>query len=141
VRTSSAKAKGRRACAEARDALLRVLGLEPDDIHVTSSGATGKDLKLSPRARSRFPFVLEVKNQEALNIWEAYAQAEDHWAKEVSREEVYPAVIYRRNRSDLMISMSLEDLLHFLFERGKNAQPVQASQSEESPYSEGTHLP
>lgn len=123
MRTSSCKAKGRRACLEAREGLLKVLPVEPDDIQVTSSGAPGKDLRFSPKARALFPFVVEAKNQEALNIWEAYAQAEDHWLKEMSREEVYPLVIYKRNRSDLMVSMSLEDFLHLLYVRGKNVLP------------------
>jgi hypothetical protein len=142
MKTSSAKNKGRRACQEAKEELLKFLPVDPDDIVVTSSGAGGKDLKFSPKARGHFPFVVEVKNQEAVNIWQAYAQAEEHWQKEISREEVYPVLIYKRNRSDLMISMSLEDFLHFTYRRGKHAEPVQKSKPEETHDAiGGVHIP
>jgi hypothetical protein len=120
------KAKGREACAAARDEILKTLPLHPDDIQITSSGATGEDLLLSPKARQMMPFVFEVKNQESLNIWESYAQAETHWSKKVSKEEFYPALIYKRNRSDLMITMSMEDFMHFAFLRKRKVEDEQS---------------
>ena len=126
------KGKGRRACQEFKDLLLRVLPLESDDIVVTSSGDTGEDLKLSPKARNLFPFVLEVKNQEKLNIWDAYKQAEDHWFKKGNKEELYPLVAFKRNRSDMMICMEAEYFLDFLYQRGKK---------KEDPNDSGIHLP
>lgn len=111
MRAASAKAKGRRAAAELREVLLSVLPLEPSDVMVVPSGVTGEDLWLSGAARKLCPFAFEVKNREALNIWDAIAQAESHAAKAVSR----PAVAFRRNRSSLYVAIKAEhfaELLH-----------------------------
>ena len=63
--TSSAKAKGRRACQKLREELLKAFPeLQPKDIRVTPSGVTGEDLLLSPKAEQVFPYVVEVKCQE-----------------------------------------------------------------------------
>lgn len=95
MRTSSAKAKGRRACQILRDKLLEALStLQPDDIQVTSSGVIGEDLKLSPFARLLIPFSFEVKNVERVNIWDAIRQAKAHALK----NKTHPAVCFTRNR-------------------------------------------
>jgi hypothetical protein len=113
VKTSSAKAKGRRACAELRDALLAAFTtLHEDDIRVTPSSVPGEDLFLSPLARSLFPFSPEVKNQEALNIWAAIKQAREHSDK--SKEKHSPLVAFKRNGEPLRVILELEDFLKFL---------------------------
>ena len=38
-------------------------------------GASGEDLIMARDARQKFPFSIECKNQEKLNVYEAYAQA------------------------------------------------------------------
>lgn len=112
MRTSSAKAKGRRACQAVKDLLhAYAADLRPGDIEITSSGATGEDLKLSPAAREIYPFAIEVKNQEALNIWAAYAQACEHVA---GREGLTPIVFFQRNRSDLMVCLNADDFLKMI---------------------------
>ena len=76
--TSSAKAKGRRACQKLREELLKAFPeLQPKDIRVTPSGVTGEDLLLSPKAEQVFPYVVEVKCQERLNVWKALEQARE----------------------------------------------------------------
>jgi hypothetical protein len=106
LKTSSAKAKGRRACAEVKELLLKYAPeLQPDDIIVTSSGDTGEDLKLSPKAREVYPWAAECKNQETLSIWAALQQAEGHSDK-------YPGVLFfKRNRSKLYVAMDAEEFL------------------------------
>ncbi len=136
MRPQSAKAKGRRLCAALKEELLKILPLEPDDLQVTSSGAGGEDLKLSPRARGILPFVFEAKNQEALNIWAAFKQAESHWEKHHTKEDLYPALVFKRNHSEMMIAMTLEDFLHWSFERKRHVFP----KKEDFDFS-GTHLP
>jgi hypothetical protein len=120
VRTSSCKAKGRRACAELKANLLLVSpDLSPDDIIVTSSGDTGEDLKLSPLARKLIPFTFEVKNQESLNIWASLKQASDHSKKSGHA----PALAFRRNNSAMFVALTIEDftnLLRNLYEKTKN---------------------
>lgn len=109
MKTSSCKAKGRRLAEEVKQLLLQhASALKPDDIVVTSSGDTGEDLKLSPLARQHFPFTIECKNQEALNIWKAMEQAIGH-----SKSNSYiPILCFKRNRlKDVYVSMRLEDFL------------------------------
>lgn len=128
MRASSCKAKGRRACQEAKEAFLRFAPeLSADDILVTSSGTTGEDLVFSPLARRIYNFSVEGKNVEKLNVWEALAQAEAHAAK---RKGSIPLLIFRRNRSNLMVSLSLEDFLKLTqgvrSERGHDLSEVSA---------------
>jgi hypothetical protein len=72
---SSAKAKGRRFQQWVRDMLIEHRSIHPEDIESRSMGAGGEDLIMARDARNKFPFSIECKNQEKLNIWEAYAQA------------------------------------------------------------------
>ena len=79
MKTSSAKAKGRRLQQKVRDLLLETFTeLEPDDIRSTSMGVSGEDLQLSPAARKLIPFAIECKNQEKLNVWDSLKQAEEN---------------------------------------------------------------
>ncbi len=107
MKTSSAKAKGRRACAQLRDALMAAAPtLELGDIEVTSSSVTGEDLKLSPAAKRIYPFVIECKNQEALNIWASLKQAEGH-----SSDGRIPLLAFKRNASDMYVALKLSDFI------------------------------
>lgn len=109
MKTSSCKAKGRRACADVVELLLKhAPTLQPDDIRITSSGATGEDILLSPEARKLFPWVIEVKNTETINIWQAYAQAVSHLKPGV---DYVPILFFRRNRSELMACMKASDFV------------------------------
>lgn len=112
MKTSSAKAKGRRAASELRDLLLAwAPDLKPDDIAITSSGETGEDLKLSPQAREVYPYVFECKNVEKINVHEAYAQAVQHWQKRGKQAQEFPVLAFKKNRTDLFVMLSME---HFL---------------------------
>ena len=115
MRTSSAKAKGRRCATETKDAILRVFdSLLPDDVVVTSSGETGEDLKLSPAARKALPVSFECKNVERLNIWEALEQAADNAA------EFVPVLVFKRNRSKIYAAIPLEELLRLYESKNKS---------------------
>ena len=106
MKTQSAKAKGRRAAQNLRlKLLLKFPELEPDDIRVTPSGVNGPDLQLSPKAQKLFPFNIEVKNQERLNIWAALKQCLNHGAKA-------PLVAFTRNRDDMYVAIRLNDFLN-----------------------------
>jgi hypothetical protein len=120
MKTSSCKAKGRRAAQEAREVLLRHAAqyLQPDDIKVTSSSVTGEDLALSPLARAMFPLCFELKCQEKLNIWDAIEQAQSH-----CEGTAYEwAVVFRRNRSKLHAVVDFEFLAHLLFEAFRHCE-------------------
>lgn len=112
MKTSSAKAKGRRAAKRLAEEILKAFesDLVADDIRVTPSGVTGEDLSLSPRARSLCNFSFECKNVERINIWEAIAQAESHALKKGSA----PAVAFTRNHSAMWVCIRVEEFASLL---------------------------
>ena len=75
MRPQSAKAKGRRLQQQFRELLIEELGIHPEDIESRSMGAGGEDLIMARAAREKFPFSIECKNQEKLNVYDAYDQA------------------------------------------------------------------
>lgn len=58
-----------------RDKLVEELGVHPEDIESRSMGAGGEDLIMARAAREKFPYSIECKNVEKLNVWDAYSQA------------------------------------------------------------------
>lgn len=106
MRVSSRKAKGRRCATEAKEVILKHLRtLEEGDVIVTSSGETGEDLKLSPLARKKFPFQVEAKNVEKINIWQALEQAKEHGP-------YIPLVVFKRNREDLKVCLDFDKFMN-----------------------------
>jgi hypothetical protein len=86
--------------------------LKEDDIQVTSSGAPGEDLKLSPAAQVVYSdLVWECKNVEKLNVHEAFAQAESHVAK---RGRGVAILCFARNRTEPKVVLNLEDFLRLI---------------------------
>jgi len=79
MKTSSAKAKGRRLAQWVKDVLIGFAPfLKDGDIIVTSSGTTGEDVVLSPRAREVYPVQIECKNHKAFAVYSDYDQAVSH---------------------------------------------------------------
>ena len=76
MKTSSAKAKGRKLQQWMRNLLIEKLEVHPEDIESRSMGAGGEDLIMARAAREKFPLSIECKNQEKVNVWESYKQAE-----------------------------------------------------------------
>ena len=76
MRPQSAKAKGRNFQKWVREQLIEHRDVHPEDIESRSMGAGGEDLIMARDARKKFPFSIECKNQEKLNVYDAYAQAE-----------------------------------------------------------------
>ena len=75
MKTQSAKAKGRRLQQWVRDLLIEKLDVHPEDVESRSMGAGGEDLIMARAAREKFPYSIECKNQEKVNVWESYSQA------------------------------------------------------------------
>ena len=91
MRTQSKKAKGRRLQQWVRDLLIEKLEVHPEDIESRSIGAGGEDLIMSRSAREKFPYSIECKNQESLNIWKSYEQAQQNCG------DYEPIVVLKRN--------------------------------------------
>ena len=112
MKPRSAKNKGKRLQNKVRDLILEKFNskLEPDDVRSITMGDSGEDILLSPAARRLFPFSVECKNQEKLNIWDALDQAEGNCGKHT------PLVIFKRNRSKTYAVLEFKELLKLLNE-------------------------
>ena len=92
MRHQSRKAKGRRLQQWLRLRLLSLLNVAPEDIESRSMGAPGEDLMLSQEARRQWPYSVECKNTESLNVWAAWSQAC------ANAGDYQPLLIIKRNR-------------------------------------------
>ena len=93
MKTQSGKAKGRRLQQWVMNQILdRFTGLADDDVTSRSMGCGGEDVLLSPKARAKFPFSIEAKNTERLNLYKAYNQCIDN-----SKELHEPLLIIKKN--------------------------------------------
>tara|TARA_X000001382_G_C3158655_1_gene175490 strand:+ start:677 stop:1012 length:336 start_codon:yes stop_codon:yes gene_type:complete len=111
MKSRSAKNKGKRLQNKIRDLILEKFStLENDDVRSITMGDSGEDILLSPAARKLFPFSVECKNQEKLNIWSALDQAEQNSGEHT------PLVIFKRNRSKTYAVLQIEKLLELLDE-------------------------
>ena len=93
MKTQSAKAKGRRLQQWFRDLLIEKLDVHPEDIESRSMGAGGEDLIMARAARQKFPYSIECKNQESINVWKSYEQAQENSG------DYEPIVVLKRNKS------------------------------------------
>jgi hypothetical protein len=99
---SSAKAKGRRLQQWVRDKLIEMLEVHPEDIESRSMGAGGEDLIMARAARSIFPYSIECKNVEKLNVWTAYEQAA------VNSGDYEPIVVMKKNGKKPLVVVDAE---------------------------------
>ena len=108
MKTQSAKAKGRRFQQWVRTILIEKLSVHPEDIESRSMGAGGEDLIMARAAREKFPFSIECKNVEKLNVWEAYKQAKENAGKYV------PIVVMKRNQEKPLIVIDAEEFVNIM---------------------------
>jgi|TARA_B100001758_G_C17885283_1_gene340820 hypothetical protein len=112
MKPRSAKNKGKRLQNKVRDLILEKFNqLEPDDVRSITMGDSGEDILLSPAARRLFPFSVECKNQEKLNIWSSLEQAETNSGNHV------PLLIFKRNRTKTYAVLEFDKLLELLNEQ------------------------
>ena len=102
MKTQSAKAKGRKLQQWVRTQLIEQLDVHPEDIESRSMGAGGEDLIMARAAREKFPLSVECKNQEKVNVWESYKQAEDN------SKDYEPVVVIKRNNSKPLVLVDAE---------------------------------
>ena len=102
MKTQSAKAKGRKLQKWMRELLIEKLDIHPEDIESRSMGAGGEDLIMARAAREKFPMSIECKNQEKVNVWESYKQAEEN------SKDYEPVVVIKRNNSKPLVLVDAE---------------------------------
>ena len=118
MKSRSSKNKGRRACLETREMLLKYYPeLQEKDIVIMPTSVIGEDIKFSPLAESLIPYSIENKNVEKLNIHKAYDQAVANCPP-----GRIPVVVYKRNRTNLKISMDFETFLQLTTKKNDNQQ-------------------
>ncbi len=105
MRPQSAKAKGRRLQQQFRELLIEELGIHPEDIESRSMGAGGEDLIMARAAREKFPYSIECKNVEKLNVWEAYKQASEN------SKDYEPLVVMKKNNHKTLVVLDAESFV------------------------------
>ena len=110
MKTSSAKAKGRRLQQKFMQLLIEKLDIDPEDIESRSMGAGGEDLIMSKAARTKFPFSVECKNQERMNIWSAWEQATNN------RGIYEPLVVIKKNGVDPLVVLDAKVFMDYVKE-------------------------
>ena len=105
MKPQSAKAKGRRLQQDVRNRLIEELDVHPEDIESRSMGASGEDLIMARAARAKFPYSVECKNQEKVNVWKAYEQCD------ANSKDYEPVVIIKKNNFKPLVVVDAE---HFI---------------------------
>lgn len=118
IKRASAKAKGMGAQRDLADALALALNLDKEDIWSNSGGQTGVDLRLSPKARGKFPFhAVECANQQNINVWAKFNQACRHCVSQKIGKTPgngAPILIFKRNGSEFYTMLKLSDFLELI---------------------------
>ena len=110
MKTQSRKAKGRRLQQQFMQLLIEKLDIDPEDIESRAMGSGGEDLIMSKAARHKFPYSIECKNQESLNIWKAWDQANGN-------KGLYePLVVIKKNGVRPLVVLDAENFLDMIKE-------------------------
>ena len=102
MKTSSAKAKGRRLQQWVAKMLVEHLGVDEEDLESRPMGSSGEDIIMGKLTRQKFPYSIECKNQEAVNVWKAYEQAESNC------KGYEPLVVIKRNQHKPLVVVDAE---------------------------------
>ena len=97
MKTSSAKAKGRNLQKWVVSKLVEHLDLNPDDLESRPMGSSGEDVIMGVQSREVFPYSVECKNQEKVNVWAAYEQSEAICGKHE------PLVVIKKNHKKPLV--------------------------------------
>ena len=102
MKVQSAKAKGRNLQKWTRERLIEELEIHEEDVESRSMGASGEDLIMARSARQKFPYSIECKNQESLNVWKSYEQATENSG------DYEPVVFIKRNNQKPLVVVDAE---------------------------------
>lgn len=108
MKPSSCKAKGRALQDWMRVKLIEEYDMYEEDIKTAVMGESGEDIKMARAAREKFPFSIECKNVEKLNVWEAYEQAKENSGK------YEPIVVMKKNRKKPLVVIDAEAFIKLM---------------------------
>lgn len=104
--TASKKQKGRLLQKYVVEKIREIFSeLTERDVSSRSMGSQGEDIVLSEKGFEVFPYAVECKNQERLQLWEALEQAESR------KDKGTPLLIFKRNRSKVYCVLELDNFL------------------------------
>lgn len=115
MKVKSSKAKGRRLQDWVRTALINILDIPHQDIKCAIMGEGGIDVNIHHSSLSKFPYNIECKNVERINIWKAWEQCCKH------KGQGHPLLFLSKNRHSPLIVI---DATHFigLYINGRDKQ-------------------
>ena len=103
MNTATRKAKGKRLQKYVCNLILKYYSILNDqDVKSIRMGRKGEDVQLSEKAKELIPYSIECKNQEKLNVWSAYDQAESNSGN------YEPLVVIKRNRQKPLVVLDAE---------------------------------
>ena len=79
--------------------------VHPEDIESRSMGAGGEDLIMARDARQKFPYSIECKNVEKLNVWDAYQQAIENSG------DYEPILVMKKNGKKPLVVLDAEKFI------------------------------
>lgn len=129
MRPQSAKAKGRKLQQEiCRSVLGSFAQLEGNDVRSCSMGANGTDVILSPLAKKLFPYDVECKNCERLNVWGALEQAAANTSADAT-----PILAIKRNHHAVHAVVPWDAFMELVRRAHGVADPLVVSESAGDP--------
>ena len=120
MRTSSAKAKGRRLQDWVRAQVVSLLGLPEDTdlVRTAIMGESGADVQVSSHLRGSFPFSIECKNQEKYKtLYNNYDQAKSH------DELLEPLLFIKMNHRPPLVVMDATEFFNWMESLHENPNP------------------
>lgn len=107
MKTASGKNKGRRLQQFVRDLIIKTFNLSSNDVRSTSMGAGGSDIQLSNVARVMFPYSIECKNVEKLNLYDAWHQTETN----AEKDKLAPLLVIKKNNEKVLVVLTIEEFM------------------------------
>ena len=102
MRPSSAKAKGRKLQQWFAQLMVDTLNLHEEDLESRPMGSQGEDIIMGRESREKFPYSIECKNQETVNVWKAYEQATENSG------DYEPVCFIKRNNQKPLVVVDAE---------------------------------
>jgi len=115
----SAKGKGRGFQKDVARQIREYFGLSDSDVRSTAASVGGEDILFSELARNTFPFSVECKNQERVNIWAAIEQANKNSKKYT------PLVVFKKNHSETYVTIDFEAFLALVKHGVESMKPIE----------------
>lgn len=108
MKVHSKKAKGRGLQKWVQHLICDNFNLSTEDVRSTAMGQAGEDIQFSTAARDKFPFSIECKAVEKLNLYDAYRQAQENC------HGYEPIVIHKRNRNKPLVTLDAKAFIRLM---------------------------